>query len=70
MSTVGRLHRRRYSLDEYVLEEDMSPKLKHEYVDGEMIAMAGGTPEHAALSMAIGIELGLQLHSGCRVYSA
>ncbi|HEY1549296.1 MAG TPA: Uma2 family endonuclease, partial [Kofleriaceae bacterium] len=70
MSTVGRLHRRRYSLAEYLVEEDMSPKLKHEYVDGEIIAMAGGTPEHAALSMAIGIELGGQLRAGCRVYSS
>lgn len=30
---------------------------KHEYVNGRVYAMAGGTPEHARLSQAVGAEL-------------
>jgi Uma2 family endonuclease len=70
VSTVGRLQHYRCSLDEYVRIEDMSPAVKHEYVDGEIIAMAGSTPEHAALSTAITIEIGVQLRGDCRTYSS
>ncbi|HEY1813465.1 MAG TPA: Uma2 family endonuclease [Kofleriaceae bacterium] len=59
----------RYSLAEYLRIEDESPT-KHEYVDGEIIAMAGGTPEHAALSAAIGWALNAQLHDEYRAYSS
>lgn len=42
--------------------------IKHEYFDGEIYAMAGGTPEHAMLAAAIISALDRQLHSGpCRV---
>lgn len=38
---------------------------------GEILAMAGGTPEHAALAMAIGRQLGNQLEGRtCRVFSS
>lgn len=38
----------RHTFREYLLIEEMSG-VKHEYFDGEIFAMAGGTPEHAAL---------------------
>ena len=38
----------RYSLEEYLILEQMS-NVRHEYLDGHIYAMAGGTPEHAGL---------------------
>jgi Uma2 family endonuclease len=40
------LHRTRYTLAEYLALEPSS-NVKHEYLDGQIYAMAGGTPEHA-----------------------
>ena len=63
-----RLHR--YSYEDYrVLEESASTK--HEFLDGEIYAMAGGTPLHAALGAAVATTLSNQLAgSPCRVYSS
>jgi len=50
---------------------ERSSNVKHEYLDGTIYAMAGGTPEHAAIAMNIGILLGTQLRDRpCRVYSS
>jgi Uma2 family endonuclease len=58
------------SYEEYLALEARS-ETKHEYVRGEVVAMAGGTPEHAALAMAMGIALGSALRGRpCRVYSS
>lgn len=63
--------RRRYSFADYLDVEEMSPDVKHEYVSGEIFAMAGGSVEHAALSMAIGALLVNHLRgSTCRAYSS
>jgi Uma2 family endonuclease len=63
-------HRTRYSWAEYLALE-ASSNVKHEFLDGQIYGMAGGTPEHAALAAAtIGILFG-QLRGGpCRVYDA
>jgi Uma2 family endonuclease len=59
-----------YTYQEYLALE-VSSNVKHEFLNGEIYAMAGGTPEHAALTMAIGAALVAQLRGGdCRVYSA
>ncbi|KIG17085.1 hypothetical protein DB30_03682 [Enhygromyxa salina] len=51
------------------LEADSEVRL--EFVDGSVYAMAGGTPEHARLAMAIGAELRVVLRAkGCAVYSS
>lgn len=51
------------------LERDADQK--HEWFDGEIFAMAGGTIEHAQLSTAVGAELrGLATSCGCRVFSS
>ncbi|WP_437282777.1 Uma2 family endonuclease [Sorangium sp. So ce375] len=45
---------------EYLEQERASPT-KHEFLNGEIFAMAGGTPEHARLCACVGAELGAQL---------
>jgi Uma2 family endonuclease len=40
-----------YSYDDYRRFEEATDA-KHEYLDGHILAMAGGTPEHAALATA------------------
>ena len=61
---------RRYSLDDYLSVEEMSA-VRHEFLNGEIFAMAGGTPEHAALSAAVVVLLGSRLAGRpCRPYSA
>jgi Uma2 family endonuclease len=60
----------RYGFAEYLAIEEVA-RVKHEYLDGEIYAMAGGTPEHAALAAAVTTVLGDQLRdSRCRVYSS
>ena len=50
MSTSAR--RLHYTYAQYLsLEEDSS--VRHEYLDGEIYAMAGGSPDHAALAAAL-----------------
>ena len=67
-TTVPRLHR--YTFDDYVHIESFS-SVKHEFLEGEIYAMAGGTPEQAALAMAIGAAFVNATRGGpCRVHSA
>ncbi len=51
------------------LEE--SSTVRHEFLAGEIYAMAGGSPQHAALAMAVGAAL-IDLVRGrhCRVHSS
>jgi Uma2 family endonuclease len=62
MSTVRRLH---YSYSEYLRALEDS-QIRLEYSDGEIYAMAGGTPEHAELAAAAIAILRTALR-GCRV---
>ncbi|MSP63049.1 MAG: Uma2 family endonuclease [Myxococcales bacterium] len=58
------------SCQEFVAFEAASD-IKHEYLRGEVFAMAGGTPEHAALQASLGGELRQALRGRpCRVFSA
>ena len=41
-----------YTYEEYLRFEEATDA-KHEYLDGRILAMAGGTPEHAALAAAV-----------------
>jgi Uma2 family endonuclease len=60
----------RYTLEDYAELEDGSP-IKHEFLDGEIVALAGGTPEHAAMAAFVIRSLGNQLEgSPCRVFSS
>lgn len=63
--------RRHYTFADYLDVEDHSPEVKHEFVNGDIYAMAGGSVEHAALSMAIGAMLSAHLRgTPCRAYSS
>jgi len=60
----------RMSYPEYLAFEDASDT-KHEYLDGEVFAMAGGTIAHGALAMAVGTALSNALRGRpCRVLSS
>lgn len=62
--------RHHYSFAEY-LEVEESSQVRHEYYSGEIYAMAGGTPEHAAIVASVTAALGRQLSGEpCRVYSS
>ena len=68
--SMSRAAHRLFTFDEYVrLEEDS--RTKHEFLDGQVWAMAGGSPEHAAVSMNVGTLLTNALRGRpCRVYSS
>jgi Uma2 family endonuclease len=60
----------RMSYAEYVTAEQHS-ELRHEFLHGEVFAMAGATPLHAALAAALIQHLGNALRGKpCRVYSS
>jgi Uma2 family endonuclease len=61
--------RLRFSFREY-LQVDAESALRHEYLDGLILAMAGGSPDHAALAAAVVASLTRQLEGKrCRVFS-
>jgi Uma2 family endonuclease len=68
MSLPAQPHR--YAIEEYLrLERDAVEK--HEYRDGEIVAMAGGTPEHALIATNLLSELRSALKGKpCRVYGS
>jgi Uma2 family endonuclease len=67
---IQAVHCVRYTFREYLTTEEDSP-IKHEYLEGQIYAMAGGTPEHAALAAAVTTKLGVALAgTRCRVYSS
>lgn len=60
------VHAVHYAWREYLALERAS-NVKHEYLDGQIYAMAGGTPVHAALQLAVPNLLFAQLRTGrCR----
>jgi Uma2 family endonuclease len=67
MSVSVRHHR--HSFQDYLAVEEIS-NVRHEYLDGEIYAMAGGSVLHAALSAAVLATLHRQLTGRCRVYSS
>jgi Uma2 family endonuclease len=59
-----------YTFDEYRRFE-ATANTKHEYLDGQILAMAGGTPEHAGLAAAVIEHLGSQLVGGsCQIFTS
>ena len=62
-----RLHH--YSFKDYLLVEEMNP-VRHEYLDGEIYAMAGGSMLHAALAGAVLGSLDAQLAGRWRVFTS
>ncbi|HLT35046.1 MAG TPA: Uma2 family endonuclease [Enhygromyxa sp.] len=63
--------RPRYTFAEYLEIERRSRDVKHEYVAGEIFAMAGGSVEHAGLANAFANLLFNHLRGGpCRTYGS
>jgi Uma2 family endonuclease len=59
-----------YTFADYLALEEAS-NTKHEFLEGEIYAMAGGTPEHSGLAVAATVALAGQLAGGpCRVFSS
>jgi Uma2 family endonuclease len=55
---------------EYLAFEEQSDE-KHEFLDGELFATSGGTPDHGALAVAISAALSGALRGRpCRVHSS
>lgn len=66
MTAAPKLH---FSFREY-LQVDAQSIVKHDFLAGMILAIAGGTPDHAALAAAIAAALTRQLEAKkCRVYS-
>lgn len=62
--------RHRYTFRDY-LDVEESSRTRHEFYDGEIYAMAGGTPEHAALCAALlGRLVEITRGGPCRAYSS
>ncbi len=66
MTTARRLH---HSYSDYLNALEVS-RVKLEYCDGEIYAMAGGTPAHADLAASMTRLLGNALLTRCRVSSS
>src|SRR3954468_17004058 len=62
--------KRRYTIDEYLrLERDSRDK--HEFHEGEILAMSGGSAMHSLISMNTGHALRARLNSNrCRVFDS
>jgi len=62
-------HHHRFTFEEYVqLVDDKAMKL--EFLDGQIYAMSGGTPEHAGVTTNVSVLLSAALRGKpCRVYS-
>ena len=67
MEAILRLSRRA-SYADYLATEQNS-ECRHEFIDGVIVAMAGGSDEHNALTNKLAIALGTRLTDGCRSYS-
>jgi hypothetical protein len=66
--TGARLHR--YTYREY-LNLEQAANVRHEFFDGEIDAIAGGTREHAAICANITTALSVQLRGrGCQAHSS
>jgi Uma2 family endonuclease len=60
----------RYTIDEY-LRSEYDADQRHEYYDGVIVAMAGGSPQHSLIISNVIRELGNRLKGGkCRVYDS
>jgi len=69
MVTPGR-RRHRYTYAEYVALERESPT-KHEYFDGEIYAMVGGSEDHSALALNVLAALSSAVEERhCRVHTS
>src|SRR5262245_4990703 len=59
----------RYTEDQYLSMERESDE-RHEYIDGQIYAMSGESPEHGAICTNLTVDIGLQLRgTSCQAFS-
>lgn len=58
----------RASYADYLAVEQVS-ECRHEFIDGVIVAMAGGSDEHNAISGKLALVLGLRVTGRCRYYT-
>ena len=67
---MTQLARQIFSFDDYVDLEDSGP-VKHEFLDGHVWAMSGGSPDHAAIAgTIIGLLAQALVGKRCRVFTS
>jgi Uma2 family endonuclease len=59
---------RRATYADYVATEQNSER-RHEFIDGVIVAMAGGSDEHNAIASRFGTLFGVRVPRGCRSYT-
>lgn len=69
MATPQQPSRHRYTYAEYLAYEGDSG-MKHEYEDGEISAMAGGSRRHNALALRLGAALDAVRKAGCIAFQS
>ncbi|HKK79736.1 MAG TPA: Uma2 family endonuclease [Phaeodactylibacter sp.] len=72
MSAIEQLDSPKKSLQAYLKEEAQSD-YKHEFWDGQVVAMAGGTPAHNKIANSVGTAIDIALDKAgkdCAVYSS
>lgn len=63
--------RRSMSVEEYLALDRASQDARYEYIDGVVTLLAGGTSNHARISVSITSQLySLLRHSSCQVYNS
>ena len=67
---MSAIAKRKYTLEEY-LELEKNSEERYEYFDGEVFAMAGGSPNHSRLGTDISSLLGQKLEgTQCEVFNS
>src|SRR5687768_14245293 len=67
---MAQVARQRYTFGQYIDLEQLSP-IKHEFLGGAVWAMAGGTPDHAAIAANVSALLVEQLRGRpCRLFGS
>ncbi|MBK9261200.1 MAG: Uma2 family endonuclease [Polyangiaceae bacterium] len=68
---MGEPARRAKMTEEEYLAFERASEERHEYADGEIFAMSGGTGNHNAITLSVGAELRVALRGrNCRAYSS
>jgi Uma2 family endonuclease len=66
-ATLSLSHRTTYA--DYLATEQNSDR-RHEFIDGVIVAMAGGSDEHNAIAFRISALFGMRMPHGCHGYTA
>ena len=54
---------------DYLAAEQNSER-RHEFIDGVIVAMAGGSDEHNAIGFRFSVLFGVRMPAGCNGYTA